>query len=98
VKWLDSVIKDVKSFKVEAWWKKALDRGGSGGGSSKRPRSIKDCRARGRRRTLPLLSISLKKLVIFIIISPFETVHENLDEYSTAQRQGGGELKCLSFV
>jgi hypothetical protein len=30
VKWLDSVIKDVKSFKVEAWWKKALDRGGRG--------------------------------------------------------------------
>jgi len=26
LRWLDSVLKDVKTFKVEAWWKKALDR------------------------------------------------------------------------
>jgi hypothetical protein len=26
LRWLDSVLKDVKLLKVEAWWKKALDR------------------------------------------------------------------------
>jgi hypothetical protein len=26
LRWLDSVRKDVKLLKVEAWWKKALDR------------------------------------------------------------------------
>jgi hypothetical protein len=44
----DSVLKDVKLLKVETWWKKALDRN-IWGGSSRRPRSIKDCRARRRR-------------------------------------------------
>jgi hypothetical protein len=51
LRWLDSILKDVKLLKVETWWKKALDRI-SGGGSSRRPRSIKDCRARGRRRQI----------------------------------------------
>jgi hypothetical protein len=48
--WLDSVLKDVRLLKVEIWWKKARDRNIWGGESSKRPRFIKDCRARGRRR------------------------------------------------
>jgi hypothetical protein len=26
LRWLDSVLKDVKLLKVEAWWKKALNR------------------------------------------------------------------------
>jgi hypothetical protein len=26
LRWLDSVLKDVKLLKVEKWWKKALDR------------------------------------------------------------------------
>jgi hypothetical protein len=26
LRWFDSVLKDVKLLKVEAWWKKALDR------------------------------------------------------------------------
>jgi hypothetical protein len=26
LRWLDSVLKDVKLVKVETWWKKALDR------------------------------------------------------------------------
>jgi hypothetical protein len=26
LRWLDSVLKDVKLLKVEVWWKKALDR------------------------------------------------------------------------
>jgi hypothetical protein len=26
LRWLDSVLKDVKLLKVETWWKKALDR------------------------------------------------------------------------
>jgi hypothetical protein len=26
LRWLDSVLKDVKLLKVEAWWKKARDR------------------------------------------------------------------------
>jgi hypothetical protein len=26
IRWLDSVLKDVKALKVEAWWKQALDR------------------------------------------------------------------------
>jgi hypothetical protein len=26
LRWLDGVLKDVRSLKVEAWWKKALDR------------------------------------------------------------------------
>jgi hypothetical protein len=26
LRWLDSVLKDVKLLKVDAWWKKALDR------------------------------------------------------------------------
>jgi hypothetical protein len=46
---LDSVLKDVKLLKVETWWKKARD-GNIWGGSSRKSRSIKDCRARGRRR------------------------------------------------
>jgi hypothetical protein len=41
LRWLDSILKDVKLLKVEAWWKKAL-----GGGWWRRPRSIKSCRAR----------------------------------------------------
>jgi hypothetical protein len=49
LRWLDSVLKDVKLLKVETWWKKARDRN-IWGGSSMKPRSIKDCRARGRRR------------------------------------------------
>jgi hypothetical protein len=36
----------------------------SGGGSSRRPRSIQDCRARGRRRTFTQdVVISLEKLI-----------------------------------
>jgi hypothetical protein len=47
LRWLDSVLKDVKLLKVETWWEKTLDRN-IWGGSSRRPRSIKVCRARGR--------------------------------------------------
>jgi hypothetical protein len=49
LRWLDSVLKDVKLSKAETWWKKALD-GISGGVSSRWPRFIKDCEARRRRR------------------------------------------------
>jgi hypothetical protein len=45
---LDSVLKDVKLLKNDG---KEHVIGISGGGSSRRPRSIKDCRARGRRRS-----------------------------------------------
>jgi hypothetical protein len=45
-----SFLKYVKLLIVETWWMKACI-GISGGGSSRRPRSIKDCRARGRRRS-----------------------------------------------
>jgi hypothetical protein len=49
LRWLDSVLKDVQLLKVEAWWKKHLI-GLSRGGSSRKPRPIKGCRATGRRR------------------------------------------------
>jgi hypothetical protein len=42
-------LKDVKLLQVEAWWKKALDRN-IWGRSSRRPRFIKECRDRRRRR------------------------------------------------
>jgi hypothetical protein len=49
LRWLDSVLKDVKLLKLEIWWKKACDIT-YGGGSTRRPKSIKDWRARGRRQ------------------------------------------------
>jgi hypothetical protein len=49
LRWLDSVLKDTKLLKAEAWRKKTRDRN-IWGGSSRRPRSIQDCRARGTRR------------------------------------------------
>jgi hypothetical protein len=51
LRWLDSVLKYVRTLKVEARWKKALYRN-IWGGSSKRPRSIKNCRARRTRRRI----------------------------------------------
>jgi hypothetical protein len=55
LRWLDIVLKDAKLLKAEAWWKKARDRNICGG-SSRRPRSVKDCRARRRRRSCELES------------------------------------------
>jgi hypothetical protein len=46
LRWIDIVLKDVTLLKVEAWWKKNLIVM-SGGWSSRRPRSIKGCRATG---------------------------------------------------
>jgi hypothetical protein len=57
LRWLDSVLKDVKLLKAEAWWKKSLDRNIWGGESSRRPRSIKDCKARGRRMGHTLITL-----------------------------------------
>jgi hypothetical protein len=45
--WLDSVLKYVKLFELQTWWKKAFDMN-IWGRSSRKPRSIQDCRARGR--------------------------------------------------
>jgi hypothetical protein len=56
--WLGSVLKEVKLLKVETWWKQHLI-GISGGGSSRRPRSINVCRARGRRRNLRTLEVDI---------------------------------------
>jgi hypothetical protein len=55
LRWLDSVLKDVKTLKVEAWWKKGLDRS-FWGLLSRRPKSIQDCRGR-RRKIIPALII-----------------------------------------
>jgi hypothetical protein len=57
LRWLDSVFKDIKLLKVETWWKKAHGRN-IWGGSSRRPRSTKDCRARGRRREYYICSLN----------------------------------------
>jgi hypothetical protein len=49
-RWFDS-LKRCKVIESETWWKKARDRN-IWGGSSRRPKSIKDCRTRGRRRSV----------------------------------------------
>jgi hypothetical protein len=49
LRWLDSVRKDVKLFKVEAWQKKALDRN-IWGRIIKEAKVHKGSTARGRRR------------------------------------------------
>jgi hypothetical protein len=46
--WLHIVLKDVKLLKVEAWRKHLI--GITEGESSWRPKSIKDCRVRGRKK------------------------------------------------
>jgi hypothetical protein len=52
LRWLDSVLKDVKLLKVEAWWKKALHMNIWG----RIIKQVKVCRARRRRRRIPFLS------------------------------------------
>jgi hypothetical protein len=82
LRWLNSVLKNVELLKVETWWKKALDMI-SGRKSSRRPRSIKDCRARERRRSRPHHETGLSG------INYRHFLHYTCNDYSTMTQLSG---------
>jgi hypothetical protein len=73
LRWLDSVLKDVKLLKVEAWWKKALNTNICG----RIIKQVKDCRARRRRRRIPFLSPRFHSCLSLLPFS-FRSIYEDL--------------------